>query len=211
MAIFDRLSSNLGRNDEAPNIALADEIVAGEDRNAVIELVSLLSHNQQAVRSDALKVLYEVGTRDATLIEEHWSAFLNLLSQKNNRMIWGAMEAIATVSPFRAQELAPHLHLIKAATKDGSVITRDWGVRALAQIAVSVPEVRQETVRFLLRLLEGCRESEFPRHAASVAALMSTDESTLEAFRRLCHQRTPGLSKAQNKRVESIIRSLPKP
>ena len=61
MSVLNKLASAVGRGDEAPNIALANEIAAQQDHAAVRELVEHLDDNDKAISSDCIKVLYEVG------------------------------------------------------------------------------------------------------------------------------------------------------
>ena len=62
MSILSRLASALGRNDERPNVELAEALAARPDAAAVAELVAALS-GPVATANDAIKVLYELGSR----------------------------------------------------------------------------------------------------------------------------------------------------
>ena len=68
MTIISRLASSLNRRDEVPNQALAIEIAANADGNAVAELVENLGHKNKNIRHDCIKVLYEIGERVPSLI-----------------------------------------------------------------------------------------------------------------------------------------------
>ena len=91
MSVLDRLACSLGRNDEVPNQELAAEIAKKGDKQAVKELIENLQNRDKANQNDCIKVLYEVGERNPGLIAPYVSEFLDQLSSKNNRMIWGAM------------------------------------------------------------------------------------------------------------------------
>ncbi len=71
MSVLERLSGEWHANDEAANIALAEELAARSDPVAVAELAAAHSRAPQALRSDALKVLYELGERRPELIAPH--------------------------------------------------------------------------------------------------------------------------------------------
>ena len=64
MSVAGRLAGALDRRDEQPNVDLAIEIDAAKDRDAVAELVALVRSGTVRQRNDAMKVLYEIGSRD---------------------------------------------------------------------------------------------------------------------------------------------------
>ncbi len=70
MGVLDKLASALGRRDEAPNEELARAIAASADPGAVAELVSGLSNKDKAIQSDCIKVLYEIGEKNAAVLTE---------------------------------------------------------------------------------------------------------------------------------------------
>jgi HEAT repeat protein len=91
MSILSQLASSLGQTDEQPNIAVAEAIVANKNTSGVRELVDLLNGKDKAVKSDALKALYEIGYRAPELIAPFIAQFKNLLANQDNRLVWGAM------------------------------------------------------------------------------------------------------------------------
>ncbi len=208
-SIGDQLASSLGRSDEAPNIALAHAISASSVSNAVAELIALLDDPRQATRSDALKVLYETGKLDPALITGHAERFVRLLDDRHNRMVWGSMEALASIARVEPTALVPHLATIMQSTASCSVITRDWGVRALALVAQSHPETRAETVPFLIDLLATCKPSEFPRHLESCTSLLELDPAFAAGVQQIATRRLPDLSAPQTKRTQRVLAAIP--
>ena len=97
MSVIDKLASSLGRRDEVPNQELAKEIVLSQDVEAVKVLVENLS-NKKAIQNDCVKVLYEIGERAPKLISKHIDEFIAHLTSKNNRLQWGAMTALGTIT-----------------------------------------------------------------------------------------------------------------
>ncbi|GEM_PF-2463921 len=67
MSIVAKLASSLVRNDEVPNQELAKELCQTKDQTAIAELVQLLETGNTALKSDSIKVLYEIG-------QEGWSS-----------------------------------------------------------------------------------------------------------------------------------------
>ena len=70
MGVLDKLASALGRRDEAPNEELARAIAASADPGAVAELVSGLSNKDKVIQIDCIKVLYEIGEKNAAVLTE---------------------------------------------------------------------------------------------------------------------------------------------
>src|SRR5690349_12102688 len=98
MSVLDKLAGALDRNDERPNVELADAIAANPDKAAIKELVAALTAAPIAVQNDAIKVLYEIGARRPKLVAGHADAFLALLKSKNNRNVWGALQALESIA-----------------------------------------------------------------------------------------------------------------
>ena len=62
MSVLDELASALGRNDEQPNVELAEKLAASGDKAAIAELVGALG-DKSALANDAIKTLYEIAER----------------------------------------------------------------------------------------------------------------------------------------------------
>ncbi|MDD3137522.1 MAG: hypothetical protein PHX08_00935, partial [Lachnospiraceae bacterium] len=95
MRRIENVASNLGKNDEQPNIELAERLSKNENPVEIKEIVEGLKSKEKEVENDCIKVLYEVGRRKPYLIAEYVETFLELLQSQNNRLNWGAMIALA--------------------------------------------------------------------------------------------------------------------
>ena len=104
MAI-EKLACNMGRNDEIPNIELAEELCAKKDSKGIKEIADGLYDEDEAAANDCIKVLYEIGQRKPELICDYVPVFLSLLKSKNNRLIWGAMTALSYTALLRPSEI----------------------------------------------------------------------------------------------------------
>ena len=89
MSVLDQLASAIGRNDEVPNQLLAKQITSNEDMTSVQVLVDALSNQDTAIQSACIKVLYEIGGLQPKLIAGYVNTFAELLSTRNNRLVWG--------------------------------------------------------------------------------------------------------------------------
>ena len=55
MSVRGKLASALGRNDERPNVELAEALVAKPDKAAIAELATLLTSGSAAQQDDAIR------------------------------------------------------------------------------------------------------------------------------------------------------------
>lgn len=209
MSVKDQLATSLGRRDEAPNQELARAIAAASDREAVAELVRLLFSKDKNYQADALKTLYETGYLNPALIASHWQSFLNLLSSKNNRLVWGAMIALHTISPVKPDETFQNLSTILETADKGSVITRDAAVGILINLT-GHEKFAQTTFPLLLDQLLKCPPNQLPMYAENAVGIVATPDQK-KALAGVLHERRADLPKeSQLKRLEKVLRKLEK-
>jgi hypothetical protein len=205
MTILNTLASALNRRDEAPNQALAQEIVRTSDKGAIGELVKNLSNKNKNIQSDCIKVLYEIGERKPDLIASYHKEFGKLLESDNNRLAWGAMtalDAIAFQEPTAVRGLLPK---ILAAANRGSVITRDHAVGILVKLG-SLKQYAQHCFPLLIEQLKTCPHNQLPMYAEMSAGVVT--EQNRKAFHKILTQRLPGLEESQKKRLSRVLKRL---
>jgi hypothetical protein len=207
LSILDRLACSLGRNDEVPNQELARELVDSNDTDGIREIAQNLWNRKIAIRSDCIKVIYEIGALKPELVADYAADFVRLLISRENRMVWGAMYALAAISRIKADELYPFVHNIKKAMEQGSVITVDNGVKALAGIASHNSVYQKEIVPYLLLHLGKCRTKDVPQHAESTLVAISGE--FVDAYREVIIKRMKEMTPPQAQRIRRIMRSLP--
>ena len=139
-----------------------------EDQAGIREIAEALWHREPNVRSDCLKVLYEIGYLKPELVAPYAGDFLKLLGSRNNRLVWGAMIGLSTVAEVAADEIYPHAAEIQRAMAGGTIITLDAGVLALSRLAATGDDRRTALLPYLLDFLRNCRPSDLPRHAERV-------------------------------------------
>lgn len=207
MSVLSRLANALGRNDERPNVELAEALVARPDNAAVAELVDALSSAPPAVRSDAIKTLYEVGKRKPELLGGHAGAFFETLRSGNNRMVWGGLSALAAIATTQATSLAPRLPEILEAADRSSVIAKDKAMSILAQLAAA--GYAGNVLPILLDRLETAAPNQFPMYAEFATPVL--DASHKARFRTILEARLARIPQpAKRARVEKILRKLSK-
>ncbi|HWL24082.1 MAG TPA: hypothetical protein VNR38_10095 [Ureibacillus sp.] len=206
MTILNKLASQLERRDEQPNIELALEIVRDANIEVIPEIIQNLSNKDKGIRHDCIKVAYEIGQLKPELISEYALEFVKLLRGRDNRMVWGAMQALATIADLKAEILMEQLHEIQLAVKVGSVITVDKGIITLAKLASASKENNERIFPFLIEHLKNCRTKEVPQHAEST--LISINEENKEEFLNVLREREPFMTPPQRKRITKILNTL---
>jgi hypothetical protein len=204
MSVLNRIAYFQNRRDEVPNQELARDLAARKDRAGIKEIAKNLWNTEKNVQSDCLKVLYEAGYIEPSLIAGYAEDFLKLLHSKNNRMVWGAMIALSTIAPLKADVLYPHVPEIKKLMDKGTVITVDAGVKTLAGIASQRDSHRKTIFPYLLNRLKSCRPVDVPRHAEQI--LIAVNVSNKDDFIRVLERRRDDLSGAGLSRLKKVIR-----
>ncbi|WP_055046882.1 hypothetical protein [Devosia sp. A16] len=203
MSVLGKLASALGRNDEQPNVELAEALAAKPDVAAIAELAAALATGSTAVSNDAIKVLYELGQRRPELVAPHATAFLTLLGGKNNRNVWGALQAIETITALQPDAVLGELPGIIVAADKGSVIAKDKAVAILVKLAAAGRGAK--VLPILLERLEGAAPNQFPMYAEQ--ALPVIDAAQRAAFVRLLEARlATSEASAKRTRVEKVLR-----
>ena len=206
MSVLKRIAYFQGRRDEVPNQELARQLVQSQDRDGIQEIAANLWHKDVNVCSDCIKVLYEVGYVEPALIADYVGDYLKLLQSKHNRLVWGAMITLATIAALKADDLFQHRAEILEAVADGSVITVDAAIKALAVVASQRDAYREELFPHLLLHLRSCRPKDVPQHAEST--LVAVDATHSAAFVAVLEKRLPDLSSSQAARVKKVIRAV---
>ena len=206
MGVADRLASALERNDERPNVALAAELAASPDADAVTELATLLTEAGKAERHDAIKVLYELGERDPDQIAPHLDTFIALIGTRDNRMRWGVMSALAALAPIRPHEIHAHLEAILAAADAGTVISKDKAMKLLADLN-AVPALNPKVTTIIFDRLRVSAVNQVPMYAELAAPTIADKDKP--AFREIVenwHDKIP--MPAKKKRLMKVLRQI---
>ncbi len=204
MSVLQQLASARGVRGDGPNKALAERLARSGDREAVALLASHLGGRDRRIASDCIKVLYELGEKRPDLLAPHRDLFLSLLQSRNNRMIWGAMHALACIAQVDPASLVPSCATIAAAMDAGSVITRDHGMRVLAACA-ALPSHRRTVVPLILERLATAPDNQFPSYVERTAAVMTGKDRS--AFLAIVEERVRAItSTARRSRIAKALR-----
>ncbi|MDF2723611.1 MAG: hypothetical protein K0Q59_3286 [Paenibacillus sp.] len=206
MSVLQHIASMQQRNDEEPNMELARRLAASEDAEAIREIAEHVNVRDKHIQSDCIKVLYEIGAIKPQLIADYAESFIQLLQHKNNRLVWGAMTALAAVAKLKADVLYNHRQAIFDAIENGSVITIDNGIKVLAGVASADMTYNAALFPYLLNHLKHCRSKEVGQHAESIVAAVNPLNQA--AFADALKEREASLTSAQLARVKKLYEQL---
>ena len=208
MSVLNKIAYLQGRRDEVPNQELARELAQASDRAGIGEIANNLRNPNPNIQSDCLKVLYEIGYLDPTLVADYVGDFLHLARSKNNRLVWGSMIALSTIAALRADDIDAQSGTLMKTIDQGSVITVDNGIKTLAIVAAQNRAHREDITAYLLHHLATCRPKDVPQHAEHSLIAIAPDNKS--AFIQVLEKRLPQLSSPQAARVRKVLRQVEK-
>ena len=206
MSVIEKIAFYRGIRDEVPNQELARELAEAGNADGVKEIAGHLWDKNANVRSDCLKVLYETGYLAPALIAPYAEDFLKLLTNRQNRLVWGAMIALSCEATLQADKLFESRDLICKTIDQGSVITQDGGVKTLALVASVDKKYQEALTPYLMGFLRKCRQSDVPRHAEFIEVCV--DESNKAEFTAILNHRLAEASPAQAARIKKILKRM---
>jgi hypothetical protein len=206
MSTLEKIAYFQGRRDEVPNQVLAKELAGEKDKEGIKEIAKNLENGNKNIRSDCLKVLYEIGYLDPALIAGYVGEFLKLLRAKDNRLVWGAMIGLASIASQRPKEVWASIDDVIRVTDSGTVISRMWGTRTLAQVAAADPIYRRKILPLLIHQLRTCIPRDVPTYSESI--LCAVDHEAKGEFLEVMESRCPELTSAQLVRYKKVLKQL---
>ncbi len=204
MSVLNRLAHSLGRRDEVPNQELARDLAAKKNKTGIREIAENLWNKDKNIQADCIKVLYEVGAIEPSLIADYTEDFVKCLRSKNNRLMWGGMTALAEIAKADPDAIFNHLDAIKKAKETGSVITVDNAISTLAYTAAANKNYNDAIFPYLLKHLAGCRPKEVPQHSEKTFPAVNAANKT--DFIKVLEKRMEDLSGSGLSRVKKVIK-----
>jgi hypothetical protein len=208
MPVLNQIAYFQNRRDEVPNQELARRLADTGDQEGVREIAENLWNKNTNIQSDCLKVLYEIGYLEPSMIASFADDFLKMLHSRNNRLVWGGMIALSTIAAISSDVIYPHYNEIQKVMEVGSVITVDAGVHTLAGLASTSPERNKEIFPYLLRHMEICRPKDVPRHAEMI--LLSVNVENKREFTDILEKRMEDMTDLQVARLRRVINKAEK-
>ncbi|MBC7879247.1 MAG: hypothetical protein H7Y59_18920 [Anaerolineales bacterium] len=204
MSILNRLASLQNRRDEVPNQELARDLARSKDKAGIREIAENLWNKDKKIQADCIKVLYEIGVLEPKLIAGYAEDFIKLLRNKDNRLVWGAMTALAEVAKADADIVFKNLDAIKKAKETGSVITIDNAISTLAFTVSADQKYSKVIFPYLLQHLSSCRPKEVPQH--SERTFPAVNSKNKNEFIKVLEKRMEDLSGGGLARVKKLIK-----
>jgi hypothetical protein len=206
MSVLNGIAYYQNRRDEVPNQELAHRLAESGDEKGIQEIAANLWNKNKNVRSDCLKVLYEIGYLRPELIAAYVEDFLKLLKDKENRMVWGAMIGLATIADLRPQEIWHHIDEVIVTVDQGTLITVVWGIKTLARVAATDKAYKNKLFPILIGQLQKCIPRDLPMHAESVRFVV--DAGNQAEFLAVLNARKHELKASQISRLRKAVKGL---
>ncbi|MCL2153849.1 MAG: hypothetical protein FWH57_13045 [Oscillospiraceae bacterium] len=204
--MIEKLACKLGRNDEVPNIELAEYLCQSRDVGGIIEIVDGFKGSDKAVANDCIKVLYEIGERKPALICDYADEFISGLYSKNNRVVWGCMMALVKIVHMASQPIYEKLDAIVSAYENGSTITVDNSISVFAGLCKASDEYENKVLPILLTHLKKCRPKEVAQHAERCSVCFNSNNAAV--FIEVLEYRNPHLMASQQTRANKLLKKL---
>ena len=206
MTVLDLLSSSKGQKGNEANIALAKQIALSGNHKAIKELVDNLKNSDKKIQADCIKTLYETAYLKPEMIANYHAEFIQLLTSKNNRLVWSGMIALTTITDLRAKDIFASLDLIMETVEKGSVITIDCGIEILAKLN-KYNEYFDTIDPLLIEQLWKCPIKQLPMYMEK--SLISINEKNKEIYQNIIKKRKTECEKeSQVKRLNKVIKSI---
>ena len=204
MSVLEKIAYYQNRRDEVPNQELAKQLADRRDTEGIQEIAQHLWDKNKNVRSDCLKVLYEIGYIHPELIAPYAEDFLKLLHDKNNRLVWGAMIGLATIADLRAEAIWAQTNDVMEIINHGTVITVVSGVKALAKVAAADPLYNARLFPYLLEIIRTCIPRDVPTHGENMLPAVNAENRA--AFVAVLTARRPEMTKSQEQRLKKLLK-----
>ncbi len=206
LSVLEKIAYYQNRRDEVPNKELAKELAETKNITGIDEIAKNLWNKNKSVSSDCLKVLYEIGYIDPDLISEYVDEFLKLLKSKINRMVWGAMIALATIAEIKSAEIWASINDVTNAVENGTLITVVWGIKTLARVASTNKNYNEFIFPFLIDNLKKTIPRDLLLHTESVLPAVNS-ENKKEVLAVLDYRKNE-LKPSQGARFKKLLSNL---
>lgn len=204
--MIEKTASFIGSNDEGPNIKLALELISSKNADGIREIAGGLNNPNQSIAHACIKVLYEIGEREPSLISPFVLDFIRQLKSRNNRLVWGAMTALSKIAALEPHTIYNNLDSVIKAYQGGSVITIDNSISVFAELVNAAPEYESKIFPLIIKHLETCRPKEVGQHAER--AFVCVNGKNAFMFKQILQKRYDSLTDAQKKRVNKLLNKI---
>ena len=203
LELKQRLASSQGQQAQHLNIQLGQELARAQDPRRVAAMVELLA--DPGARSDAIKVLYEGGYVEPSMLVPHAAVFFDLLGDRRNRMVWGGMIALIGVAKAAPEIVWERRDELIAVAEGGTVITQESAFRALVAVAASAPDRLAALTPWIVRVIEEGRDKDLVRRATLALPVLDSEAQAQVVSTLACRAAELG-SKSMRTKAERLVR-----
>ncbi len=204
--ISSYFASSRGHKDQQPNIDLANQLVKNATKSDIVQLLNFCICGTKTQKSDAIKVIYELAKLQEDLLIPHIYTLIKSLEKADNRMIWGILQALSTLTDAAPEIIIKNLNEILAAADRSSVIAKDNMMAILTKLSTQ-KRFADFLMPVILQRLEHSAPNQFPTYAQLVEKII--DEKNKNAFIDIIIQRQKSIAlPAKQKRLNKILQKL---
>jgi len=208
MTVIDKLATSLNRRDKIPNQEVAEQIANSNDKKAVKELINNLNNKSKDIQNDCIKVIYEIGALKPKLLVDFSKELLALLDSKNNRLQWGAMTALNTITNENPKIIYEALGKIIDIADKGSVITNDHCMRILIKLCAT-KEYAEDAFSLINERLKISPTNQLPMYAENALPIINDKNKAI--FIKTLNSRLSDIEKDTKRiRVEKVLKKITK-
>lgn len=201
--VLGRLACAVGKRDHAINDALAKDLIAREDAEAVAILVKHLDERETAVSVDVAKVLEIVAASSPKLLGPGTDGLASAVRSTNARTATVASTLLALAAPAVPARVAKHLDALLKVFPVGAPAVRDALVRAFAGLCAASVAYQRRLGPVLEEALATCGERDLPRWAEVI--LPSLKGEPHARARAIVERRMPELPRPGVLRVAKLL------
>ena len=202
--LLNRLGYLQTRRDRTPNLDLARDLVALDDKAGIQEIAKNMWNENKNIHGDCMNVMYEIAIIDPALVTQYADDFIKFLKSKYQNMVQGAMIALAEIAKIKPEFIFAHLDLVIKTKEAGSDIIVDKSITTLARTSAANDEYAKTIFPYLLNHLRTCYFKEIPEHAERI--LTGVNETNKYDFIKSLQKRSAELSGSDYTRLSKIIR-----
>ena len=202
--LLTRLGYLQTRRDRTPNLDLARDLVARNDRTGIREIAENLWNDNKNIHSDCMNVMYEIGRIEPNLITPYAVDFIKFLKSKHHNMVEGAITALAEIAKVKPDFIFINLAEIKRITETDSDTAVDKSISTLAHTSSANEEYSKTIFPCLLQHLSTCPHKQLTERAER--SLPAVNENNKGDFIKALKKRLESLSGSDFTRLKKIIR-----
>jgi hypothetical protein len=202
--LLNRLGYLQTRRDRTPNLDLARDLAARDDKVGIREIAENMWNDNKNIHSDCMNVMYEIGRVDPNLITPYAVDFIKFLKSRHENMTLGAITALSEIAKVKPDFIFKNAAEIKRMTETGSDTAVEKSISALTHTAASSEEYSASIFPYLLQHLSACHHKQLTERAEKILPAVNEDNNA--EFIKTLKKRLESLSGSDFTRLKKIIR-----